>query len=80
MCAVMGPSRIENGLLIRRQISRYNNLPIGRIGDVRFEITTEGCEEKCMSVNGCCERFNVERFAEISSNALNSIEIKSQIR
>ena len=31
-----------------------DNLPRGRLGDVRFEVTTEGCDKPCLSLKAWC--------------------------
>ena len=57
-----------------------DNLPRGRLGYVRFEVTTEGCDKPCFSLKAWCVRVKIRRFAEESSDSLESIKIRSQVR
>ena len=73
------PSRIETGLWIRTHIIWEDNLPRGRLGYVRLNITTEGCEEPHMSSKAWCVRVIIIRFAEDSRYCLDRIKIRIHI-
>ena len=62
------------------RLAESTNLPRGRIGYVRFKIITEGCDEPCLSLKALCVRVNVRRFDEDSSDCLERIKIRIQMR
>ena len=64
---------------VKSHIIWDNNLTIGRLGDVRFNITTEGCEEPCLSSKSWCVRVNIGILAEDSSKSLDRTKIRSYI-
>ena len=51
-----GSSDSLDRIKVRTQISWDENLPIDRLGDVRFDITTEGCDELCLSLKAGKEK------------------------
>ena len=73
------PYIINTGWQIRIHIRWYDNIPGGRIGDVRFEVTTAGCDKTCQILKEWCVRVNVRRFNEDSRNSLDRINIRSHL-
>ena len=73
------PSRINTGWNIKTQISWDNNIPRGRLGGVRFELTTEGCDEPCLSLKAWCARAKIRKFTEDSRSSLDNINIRRHI-
>ena len=73
------PSITDTGWKIRSQIRWDNNLPRGGLAYVRFNITTEGCEEPRLSLKGWCVRVMILRFTEALRNCLYRIKIRIHI-